>query len=82
MAAVTGERRAVEAALRQLEVPGGVELLGPLPTGPESVRVLLRVPLDRAPELAAALGALKAVRSARKEPAGLQVVVDPPDLAG
>ncbi len=80
MAAVTGERRAVEAALRQLDLPaGGFDLIGPLPLGDDAVRALLRVPLDRHAELAGALAAMKAVRSARKEPVSVQVRMDPPD---
>ena len=82
MAAVTGERRAVDAALRLAALPDGVQRLGPLPVSDDSVRVLLRAPLDHAPQLWAALAAMKAVRSARKEAAGIQVRVDPPDLAG
>jgi primosomal protein N' (replication factor Y) len=82
MAAVVGERRAVDAALAQLALPDGVETLGPLPVAPDTVRVLLRAPVDRAGGLADALAALRAVRSARKEAAGLQIVVDPADLAG
>jgi primosomal protein N' (replication factor Y) len=81
MAAVAGERRAVESALAHAELPAGVERLGPLPMGPDAVRVLLRSPLEQAPELAASLAAMRAVRSARKEATGVQVVVDPPDLA-
>jgi primosomal protein N' (replication factor Y) len=50
--------------------------------GPDSVRALLRTPLERGPELAAAMTALRAVRSARKEAAGVQVVMNPSDLAG
>ena len=52
-----------------------------MPVGPDTVRVLLRTPSEQAPALAAALGALRAVRSARKDTASIQVVVDPPDLA-
>jgi len=59
-----------------------VERLGPLPMGADTVRVLLRAPLEEQSALAAALSAIRAVRSARKETAALQVVVDPPDLAG
>ncbi len=81
MAAVTGERRAVEGALRLTELPSGVEQLGPLPVSDDSVRVLLRVPLDHGPQLWTALAAMKAVRSARKEAAGIQLRVNPPDLA-
>jgi primosomal protein N' (replication factor Y) len=85
LAAVTGERRAVESGLAQAaqaDLPPGVERLGPLPMGADTVRVLLRAPLEEHPALAAALSAMRAVRSARKETAALQVVVDPPDLAG
>jgi primosomal protein N' (replication factor Y) len=81
LAAVTGERRAVDGALSQAVLPPEVERLGPLPVGPDTVRVLLRAPSEQAPALAAALGALRAVRSARKDTASIQVVVDPPDLA-
>ena len=81
MAALTGERRAVQTALGQARLPEEVERLGPLPAGDDSVRVLLRVPLAEATSLATALAALRAVRSARKEAAGIQVRMDPPDLA-
>ena len=46
------------------------------------MRLLLRAPLAHRSELAAALVTLRAVRSARKDAAGLQIVMDPPDLAG
>jgi primosomal protein N' (replication factor Y) len=82
MAAVSGERRAVLAAVAQAELPDAVEQLGPLPLPDDAVRVLLRAPLAERPALTRALTAMKAVRSARKEPAGVQVRVDPPDLAG
>jgi primosomal protein N' (replication factor Y) len=81
MATVTGERRAVEAALRQTDLGDEVERLGPLPMGDGDVRMLLRAPLDARAGLSASLVAMKAVRSARKEPATVQVRVDPPDPA-
>ena len=81
MATVTGERRAVEAALRQTELGDEVERLGPLPMGDSDVRMLLRAPLDARAGLSAALVAMKAVRSARKEPTSVQVRIDPPDPA-
>jgi len=71
----------VQTALGQARLPEEVERLGPLPAGDDSVRVLLRVPLAEATSLATALAALRAVRSARKEAAGIQVRMDPPDLA-
>ena len=71
----------MDGALSQAVLPPEVERLGPLPVGPDTVRVLLRAPSEQAPALAAALGALRAVRSARKDTASIQVVVAPPDLA-
>ncbi|WP_370518447.1 hypothetical protein [Nostocoides sp. HKS02] len=81
MATVTGERRAVEAALRHADLGDDVERLGPLPAGETDVRVVLRAPLERRAALSAALAGVKAVRSARKERAVIQVRVDPPDPA-
>ena len=81
MATVTGERRAVEAALRHADLGDDVERLGPLPAGETDVRVVLRAPLERRAALSAALVGVKAVRSARKERAAIQVRVDPPDPA-
>lgn len=81
LAAVTGERRAVDAALRLAHLPDGVERLGPLQVADDAVRVLLRCPLDQRQSLAEALTAMKAVRSARKEKASIQVRMDPRDPA-
>jgi primosomal protein N' (replication factor Y) len=81
MAAVTGDRRAVEAALRLAHLPPEVDRLGPLPVADDAVRVLLRTPLDQGPAVAEALVAMKAVRSARKEKASIQVRMDPRDPA-
>jgi primosomal protein N' (replication factor Y) len=81
LAAVTGERRAVDAALRLAHLPDGVERLGPLQVADDAVRVLLRCPLDQRESLAGALTAMKAVRSARKEKASIQVRMDPRDPA-
>ena len=81
MAAVTGDRRAVEAALRLAHLPAEVDQLGPLPVADDAVRVLVRAPLEQRPAVAAALVAMKAVRSARKEKASVQVRMDPRDPA-
>ena len=51
----------------------------PSPTPDGSVQVLLRVPLERAPALAAALVALRATRSARKDPEPLAIRMDAVD---
>ena len=58
-----------------------VDRLGPLPVADDAVRMLLRAPLEQRPALAAALVAMKAVRSARKEKASVQVRMDPRDPA-
>lgn len=81
MAALTGDRRALEAALRLAHLPAAVDQLGPLPVADDAVRVLLRAPLEQRPALTAALVAMKAVRSARKEKASIQVRMDPRDPA-
>ena len=81
LAAVTGERRTVSAALKLAELDDDVERLGPLPVGDDEVRVLLRTDLARRDELATALARMKALRSARKEGGGIQVRMQPPDLA-
>jgi primosomal protein N' (replication factor Y) len=83
MAAVTGPRRALEEAmqsLRSLGLPEATEVLGPLPSGDEALRHLLRVPLEQGPDLAAALVALRGVRSAHKESVPVAVQVDPPEI--
>jgi hypothetical protein len=49
--------------------------------GDDEVRMLLRTDLDRWDSLAAALADLRARRSARKAGGGVQVRMDPPDLA-
>ncbi|KQU68997.1 primosome assembly protein PriA [Phycicoccus sp. Root101] len=81
MAAVSGERRAVDAAVQQADLADGTERLGPLPLPDDAVRMLLRVPLADRDALATSLTAMRAKRSARKEPVSVQVRVDPPDPA-
>ena len=80
-AALTGPRRAVEAAVASLRLDSDVERLGPMPAADDAVRVLLRTARDRGPALARALADLKSVRSARKEQGALHIQVDPPDVA-
>jgi primosomal protein N' (replication factor Y) len=75
---VEGGTAAVAAALAVLELPDGVQALGPFPLpGADSVaRLTLRCPLAAGAELVARLRALLSVRAARKEPP-LRVRVDP-----
>ncbi|MFZ5872463.1 MAG: primosome assembly protein PriA, partial [Actinomycetota bacterium] len=87
LATVTGDPPAVASLLRHARLPAGAEVLGPVPVdvrrpGPAdpvepAVRALVRVATDRRLDLARALHAAAAVRSARKEPGAVRVQVDP-----
>jgi primosomal protein N' (replication factor Y) len=83
MAQVVGQRGPLVAALEAASLPSTVERLGPLPfrgstptAGPPLAQVLLRVPRPQHDELAHHLAALRAERSARKEPESLSVRMD------
>jgi primosomal protein N' (replication factor Y) len=77
MASVSGPAAAVDELVAALPAPA--EVLGPVPDE-DGHRVLLRVPRERGAELASALKAAQAVRSARKgEP--VRVELDPQRLA-
>jgi primosomal protein N' (replication factor Y) len=79
MAQVVGPRGPLVAAVEGADLDGGVERLGPLPfrssapTGATLAQVLLRVPRDRHADLAHRLAAMRAERSARKEPESVSV---------
>lgn len=87
MAAVTGTAPGVDELLAAARLPAAAELLGPVPPagdgaaadGQELVRMLIRVPRPAGAELAAALRAAQAVRSARKDSALARVQLDPAD---
>jgi primosomal protein N' (replication factor Y) len=80
LAALTGSRPALDAALRELRLPASAATLGPLPAGTEERwRSVLTVPLEDGPALTAELTALRARASARKDPAPVHVRVDPRD---
>jgi primosomal protein N' (replication factor Y) (superfamily II helicase) len=82
MASVAGPSDAVDALLAAAKLPGGAELLGPLPaaSGADTVRYLVRVPRSAGTELALALRAAQAVRTAAKEPGAVRVQLDPAAL--
>jgi primosomal protein N' (replication factor Y) len=87
VAAVTGEPSAVTRFVQALELPEGAGVLGPVPVavrrGPveeELTRYLIRAEPARRLELAAALRAGLALRSARREPGVVRVRVDPRDI--
>ncbi len=90
MAAVWGSQAAVTELIDAARLPPGADILGPVPTGEvtpvsdgadaEQVRVFFRVPRSRGADLARALQAAQAVRSARKAAGTVRVQMDPLDL--
>jgi primosomal protein N' (replication factor Y) len=85
MAAITGEPAAVASLLSN--VTPGFEVLGPVPAErsggsgeEEQVRALVRAPRDQGMELARALHAAQAARSARKDGGGVRVQLDPVEV--
>jgi primosomal protein N' (replication factor Y) len=76
---LSGASEAVQGLLRCIELPPQVEILGPVPHA-DGVRVLLRTPLEHGDDLAAAVRAGVAVRTARKDPGSVRVQRDPLDL--
>jgi primosomal protein N' (replication factor Y) len=76
---LSGAPAAVQHLLRCAELPPQVEVLGPVPHA-DGVRMLLRAPLEHGDELAAAVRAGVAIRTARKDPGSVRVQRDPLDL--
>ncbi|SFQ50983.1 replication restart DNA helicase PriA [Amycolatopsis arida] len=87
MASVEGAPEAVAAVLAEVVLPESAEVLGPVPVGEvdaegdaERERVLVRVPRGDGRALAAALHAVSALRSARKDPDPVRIQLDPLEL--
>ena len=85
MASIEGDEHSVLAAVDRLVVPPGGEILGPvalddLHDDEPQLRALVRAPQAERKALSAALHAVAAGRSARKEGGGLRIRVDPLDL--
>ncbi|MBO9521223.1 MAG: primosomal protein N' [Nocardioidaceae bacterium] len=78
VATLTAPAEVLDAARAALELPAGAEVLGPVPAEDEQ-RLVVRVPRAAGADLSAALQAMQARRSARKEP-HVRVQVDPHDL--
>jgi primosomal protein N' (replication factor Y) len=79
---ISGEPEHLEAFLAALRLPSGAEVLGPVAdrgSDTTAVRYVVRVPRAAGPALSAALLAVQAQRSARKEP-HVRVEVDPVSL--
>lgn len=80
MAAVTGPPAAVGELVRSVELPASAEIIGPVPSGADAERLLIRVPRADGAALAAALKVAAAGRSARKAADAIRIVLDPRDL--
>jgi primosomal protein N' (replication factor Y) len=82
IAAVDGTPDALAGLDESADLPPGAQLLGPVPlTGEPNgtrERLLIRVPRAQGRDLAAALAAVQAVRSARKLPDPLRIELDLP----
>jgi primosomal protein N' (replication factor Y) (superfamily II helicase) len=89
MAAVSGTSAAVAELLSAASLPAGAEVLGPVPVEfaaasgdvDQQERALIRVPRPAGADLAQALHAAQAVRSARKDGGGVRVQLDPAEVA-
>ena len=79
MAAIDGTPTAVAALLALAVLPASAEVLGPVSRG-TGERALVRVPREDGLDLALALHAALAVRSARKAAEPVRVELDPLDL--
>ena len=80
LAALTGAPGAVAELVAGAVLPDDAQVIGPVSAGPDLERVLVRVSRSRGGELAAALKAAAAARSARKSPDPVRLVLDPMEL--
>ena len=88
MASVTGLPEAVSNFVGAAALPDRAEILGPIPLEeprgdrpPEASRALIRIGRRDGPELARALHAAQATRSARKDGGAVRVQLDPAEVA-
>jgi primosomal protein N' (replication factor Y) (superfamily II helicase) len=87
MASLTGQADAIECLLSTAALPDGSDVLGPVDMrrdgsepAPQVVRYLVRAPWPAGGELAVALRAALAGRTARKEPGAVRLQLDPAEL--
>lgn len=82
MAKVTGLPSAIEEFSTATQWPAAVEVLGPVPVGESATeQLLIRAPRRASDELARALKDAASIRSARKAPDPVKIVVDPQELS-
>jgi primosomal protein N' (replication factor Y) (superfamily II helicase) len=80
MAALSGPPAAVAELVGLAPLPQPHELIGPVPTGDDQHRLLIRVPREQGGALATALHQAASARSARKSGDPVKVVLDPAEL--
>jgi primosomal protein N' (replication factor Y) (superfamily II helicase) len=80
MASLTGPSVAISETLAVAELPEPYEVIGPVPVNDDTQRALIRVPRPNGAELAHALKAAAATRSARKAADAVKIVLDPLEL--
>ncbi|HET6877222.1 MAG TPA: primosomal protein N' [Jatrophihabitans sp.] len=80
MAALTGPPAALAELVGAAQLPDGAELIGPVPVDQQTERTLIRVPGQAGTDLARALKAAAAGRSARRTAEPVRIVLDPVDL--
>jgi primosomal protein N' (replication factor Y) len=80
VASITGTPDQLTEVLAALQLPRYAETFGPVETGPDETRLVLRVPRLRGTGLAKALQQMQAGRSTRKLPP-VRVQMDPTELA-
>jgi primosomal protein N' (replication factor Y) len=79
LATISGGPGAVDDAVTLLSAPPHAEVLGPVASGEEESRVVVRVPRAQGTALSRALGDLQRLRSSRKLEA-VRIQVDPPSI--
>lgn len=82
MAELLGPAEAVQDLLERTHLPPSADVLGPVPVpGTETVRLIVRCPLQDGIALARALRDAAGVRSAMRAPGSVRIRIDPVDLA-
>lgn len=77
MAALTAPPAAIAELLELADLPEGADLIGPVPVDADTERTLIRVPRPAGAQLAVALKAAAAIRSARKSADAVRITLDP-----
>jgi primosomal protein N' (replication factor Y) len=77
MASLTGSPTALAELLAGAHLPLGAQVVGPVPADRETERILVRVAREHGADLATALKAAAAGRSARRSAEPVRIALDP-----